>query len=45
MNEGRPWRLAGWDLHLLENAALSRRTPETDIGGRQLDKGPTDRTI
>jgi hypothetical protein len=23
--------VAGWDLHPLENAALSRRTPEADI--------------
>ena len=24
-------RIAGWDLHPLESAALSRRTPEADI--------------
>jgi len=24
-------KIAGWDLHPLENAALTRRTPETDI--------------
>jgi hypothetical protein len=24
---------------------FTRPRPETDIGGRQLDKGPTDRTI
>jgi hypothetical protein len=26
--------VAGWDLHPLENAALSRRTPAADIGSR-----------
>jgi hypothetical protein len=25
------WSVAGWDSHPLESAALSRRTPETDI--------------
>jgi len=25
-------RFAGWDLHPLESAALSRRTPRTDLG-------------
>src|SRR5664279_2495039 len=28
--------VAGWDLHPLESAALSRRTPEADIGGAGL---------
>jgi hypothetical protein len=26
--------VAGWDLHPLESAALSRRTPKADIGHR-----------
>ena len=26
------WSVAGWDLHPLESAALSRRTPLSDIG-------------
>jgi hypothetical protein len=25
------WLFAGWDLHLLDSAALSRRTPQADI--------------
>ena len=26
------WSVAGWNLHPLESAALSRRTPQADIG-------------
>jgi hypothetical protein len=26
--------VAGWDLHPLESAALSRRTPKSDVGLR-----------
>ena len=28
------WSLAGWGLHPLENAALPRRTPNSDIRAR-----------
>jgi hypothetical protein len=27
-------KVAGWDFHPLENAALARRTPQGDIGSR-----------
>src|SRR6266851_439032 len=31
------WKLlAAWDLHALESAALSRRTPNSDTGERRL---------
>jgi hypothetical protein len=31
---------AGWDLHPLESAALSRRTPFADIGWCSFDQSP-----
>jgi hypothetical protein len=31
--------VAGWDLHPLESAALSRRTPNSDIDGDILFAG------
>jgi hypothetical protein len=31
------WSVAGWDLHPLESAALSRRTPISDMKTSRLD--------
>ena len=31
-------RIAGWALHPLESAALSRRTPIADLAGRCLER-------
>src|SRR6516164_6212141 len=37
------WSVAGWDLHPLESAALSRRTPRADIGWLEIPQRSTSR--